>query len=1278
MSLEVAAEPPVAEAPPPGEPITSEMTPEELEQKLKLQIVDVSHGVAANAIDSADEYINEKTRGKDIVGFAKKIWFGNLARDPIRAHKVQRNREEIIASGNLYALTDASQTEHDQATQAVVERFTSEYDLLHKNEINKSFEDAENGTALESQVKDLVKEYADGKIGIDALVEEKTRILSEYGNHVRDGDRNKGLLYADNIIEVAQNAKLAAEHGLGIDRIDAALQGHIGEARVGVRTDAKYEKVDKIVDKLYQSRIRGAFVNEAVLIGATSVAMNLAKVTTRKATTALGATLGLGVGAGVIAGVREHYHVGQERQLHMRQMAEGGQMVENSKRREKLENTRYESASAQELIDRLASSSDAANLVGETDPSKLNDLIFNISRTQTLVGMSDDRSIDLITFSSKTAVESERLVLDIELAKAKIALQKILDTTPSEQLNTAGIGSTDSESLISQQINRIDAALNEDISDKDRVFKKLRRNRTLGMAALGAATGVGVGLALQEGKSLIDSGLNGLLTDPKHPERDTLLDGIIDKGHHLDQFSEKNIHHGGLSLPDGYHQVGHSIVDPDGKTVVDGLEWGHHGKLTEDSIAALHDKGFGTEDKVINYTHHGVADSKIHHNAHEFFRHGHHKGFERVHRELWYDNNTPAPNFDQNELRMDWGAGGTGITENGNYVFNVAGMTQDGSSHNGLSANAQELARQHKLVVALSMTKGSQNFVELIHIDEHGNAIIDKDSVAGQSMFTHEGGHAKFVGAYAETAQVLSQSKEHGVHTRMLATVVGENHPHGWTETVHHAATEHRSYHITEINVERPVEIPPVVPVYARRGLERLEENSSGIPYYGSYESGGYYGSLAEQGRTPEEIRRNSAPFAPELIDDPDAKIDANTVTKRYFDSLPQAKKNNTEKQVRALERQPKNDKPKVVVMIPAAAHQEGGNIYRTLMQYAGQEAEKNDFEVVVFTNNPKTANRDNTISEIERFQKDHPEVKVRLMEQKLERDEANIGWVRKTLTDTVLMDLVNRGVDLNEVLLVSNDADSYWINPKYISTIIKKAEAQPEADGFLGFLDWSYDAYKSHPEILIGTRLMQMMEIRARTKYSEVGSSGANFVFRPRVYAAAGGYRSTSLGEDTQLGAMIRGMRSGSEQRPIMFLGRSTEVNTSGRRALENLLKHGGAPIKQWSLPFGPEDELRNKDFGLRDFNYDDPSAVQRLINSSEHIINDTLSPWVKSATEREYTSNYHTTRLNLLDPEMIRSINFMLGVIGVKVRWQPDGTIRITGSTRMIANLRRWQSEH
>ncbi|MBI2008825.1 glycosyltransferase [Candidatus Saccharibacteria bacterium] len=1266
---------------------------QEDDPRFQVQIADVSHAVASNAVDSAEELINQQTQVQEgqrlgrSRAFLRRIWYGNIARDFYRQRQIRHGRGEIIETGNIYALDEGSQADHDRETGAVVERLAS--DNLHEGERNEDLESTEHGRALMDQVRQLIGEYARGAIDHDALVEERTRILSEYGARVHDQDRNRGLMYADNILEVAENVRLAHGHQEGLDRLDEAIAGRIGEARMGVRTEVRMEATDRILNWMHEHHM--TFANEAVIGAAVGIAMGLAKFTTKKAITATGAVVGLGVGAGVIAGAREHLRVGQERRTHLRQRAEGQQMPEEEAvRREQFEATRYETVSAEELTNNIQEALDGLD---PTSPDSVRVLLAHVSNARARIAMSDERDIDLIEYSAKIAVESERLNLDILLAQASETLQQAIDdsaegTFPSRNL----------DELVGANFDAINEYFEADIDQKDRAFRRLRWCRTMKMAGIAFIAGETLGLAAQEIHALTDSGLRGVF-EGDGGDRRSLLAGWLFGGSKASDGSELHrdffegpeyltdqTHKVGVDLPEGYQliharpgeQFGWDIIDSDSKPVLDrGLEWDTQGNLAKWVRHDLTEKGWNLHQDTLTYNDPDTVAQSVTRSPQEFIE-KHPREFIRIHRELWYDNNTPAPNFDLNELRQYWGGeSGTGIDKNGNYVFNIANMRPDWSFHGAEAANAPQLIQEGKMYVALSMTRGTQQWVEMIPVDGNGNAIIDADSFAGKNLFEAVDGHAHFKGAFAEAVQVTGQTQDGGVSARMLATVVGENKVGSITDTVQRTVTEQHTHFLTVLEApseDLPVEIPPVLPIYARRGLEELTRPEG--PGYGYYRGGESYLGGSSEGRG----RRGVAPFAPELEANPDAKIDANKSTTRYLRSLRPSYKKTLGGLKSQLEKQPKVDKPKIVIMVPAAAHQEGNNIYRTLEQYAKQQGvPEDDFEIVVFANNPAGSKPDKTIREIRRFQNDNPNIKVRLMHKELQSKEANIGWVRKAVTDTIITDLMERGVDLNDVLLVSNDADSQWIDPNYLKTIVERATTQPEVDGFLGFIDWGYDAYKAHPETLAATRLMQMIEIYLRKKRNEIGSSGANFVFRPGIYTAVGGYRSgTSLGEDVELGRMIKSVRAGAQtRRPIAFLGRSSEINTSARRALEKLFKDGGAPAAQWDEVFSAYDDLRTKDFNLRDLDFSDQAAVDRVVDNTETMLNQTLDMYRSSLTTERATSYKHG-RLNLLNSEVMRNLNRMLTIIGVKVNWHPDGKFTITDASRMVANLRRWQAAH
>lgn len=1261
----------------------------------KIQIVDVSDAVAANAIDRANEYINEKTRQNGIGGFLKKIWYGNLARDIIRQKEINKGRKAIIESGNIYATdADATRSDHDQAVAAVVDRFTEDFGL-HEGEDNKKFEDAKNGVVLLGKLKELVGGYATGVLDYNSLVEEKTRLLNEYGKHVQKSDRNRGLVYADNIVEVAQNAKLAAEHGLALERIDAALGGKIGEARMGVRTEAHLQLVDRAVDKTHKIT-GGLLINEGTLGIAYATAMTIAKVTTTKFAVAAAATALPGIAGGAIAGVREHLRVGQERQLHIRQMAEGAAMpATEARRREKMEATRYQTASARDLIDSL---SNVDGLLASEAGPDLNAAMLAICETQARISMSDGQSKDLISYSKKTSVEQERLDLDISLAQAKVKLNKYVEGLSDEQRAAIGLETDSLNNIIDQNTAVINGIISGDITEKDKTFRKLRAARTLKMAAVGAVMGVSLGLALQETHSLLDNGLLGSTETPSGGEnRQSLLSAALGLGatHQTDE-STNLVHrewvggpnadlmgrsHTGVDLPPGYHFYENgkgrwNLVNPDGKVSAEDLYFDKQGNLSHDSRTLLTSKRFNLSQHVLTYNKPHTVSETTTRTVQEYLK-AHpqsRSGLTQVHRELWYDNNTPGV-YDKNELRLWWG-GQNGLDDKGNYIFNVGHMSPDGSFHAGLSTDAQSLVREGKMAIALSFTKDTQHFVQMIPIDAHGNAIIDHRSLAGQALFTIKDGHAKFIGAYAEAVQLMGKAPDGGQNMRMLATVVGENHAGKITDTVYHTAYSIHERYVTGIeapkNLPLPIEIPPVLPLYSRKGLEQLAKPEPLFGYYG-YRETNYYAD----GRIIKN-RNGLSPYAKELEINPDAIVDANISARKYLLDLKPNNKKVVEAIVRDLESQSKAERPKVVVVIPAAAHQEGKNIYRTLEQYKNQETSPEDFEIVVFANYPKGSKPDDTISEILRFQTENPDTHIRLIQKELEPDESRIGWIRKAATDSVITDLVNRGVNLNEVLIVSNDADSAWIDPSYINTIIEKASSRPEVDAFLGFIDWSYDAYRAHPDIFVGTRFMQMLESYLRKSTKHISSSGANFVFRPGIYTAVGGYRADApLGEDNELGRMIRSVRSGANsRRPISFLGRSSEVNTSARRAVSKLLKDGGAPALQWNEEFGANDTLRTTDFDLTDFDFTDLNKISPLIDSVEKIINQTLN--IYEGFLADHDADYKMGRLSIYEPETLRNLNRILNVIGVKGKWMPDGTIRITDARRMLVNLQKWQSDH
>jgi hypothetical protein len=178
-------------------------------------------------------------------------------------------------------------------------------------------------------------------------------------------------------------------------------------------------------------------------------------------------------------------------------------------------------------------------------------------------------------------------------------------------------------------------------------------------------------------------------------------------------------------------------------------------------------------------------------------------------------------------------------------------------------------------------------------------------------------------------------------------------------------------------------------------------------------------------------------------------------------------------------------------------------------------------------------------------------------------------------------------------------------------------------------------------------------------------------------MYMAVGGYNSNfDIAEDVFLGRMIKAARSGAgTRRPIGYLGRSSEVMTSGRRAVGKLLSDGGAPAQQWDSGFGPDDLVRSRRLVLNPADLDDPENIRRLIPVIESFLNTTLKVY-SSSLDRPSSMNSNGTLS--YDTETIRQINRILWAIGVQPKWLPNGEFEIIRAERMIENLKRWQTEH
>lgn len=689
-------------------------------EKNKKTIVIARVGIEDQARDmAAEKILSSKKDLKGFRGFFRRIWKHNLANEYYRQKEICKAKREIQESGNFYAGEKGEAADHEKAMSAIVERFEAEYEaetLLRSGENKKILQESDSKDAkVKNEVQNLIRRFAAGTLSEEQFKIEKNNLFATKLESINDmrGEsfEKKEALYADNLLEIAKQVKDSVAHGKGLDALDFDFQIVVANARAGVETQAQYNAVDKITEKIQKTFI-GKFLNETTIASAVAISYGIiVKGSTNIAHRAAkfvgpGGMILSGAVGGAVAGVRENKRLKEDRAQHMREMAKGGKKIEgNSPQREKMEENRYETKEASELTTNLHNALE--QLQNDPTEAKLHGVLTQLTEISSRITFSEQQKIDLISFSDSKKVEQERVAMYKTAAEAKLYLRK--------NINKPWASFYQSEQELNNYLQhskevKIQNDFLKEKTEKDVIFNKMKNKQVAWAVANGMGIGLGVGLVAQEIGATFGNG----------------KEGIFGQG-------------------DGNESVGQ-----DGVRQMTGL-----GFLK---------KWIQGELPLDQHKHSGIITSREFVAAHEDL-------FSKIKRGTWGDNDTSK--FDKNELKLHWGGQhGSGIDAKGNFVFNVKHMMPGGSYHNEKNWDPQELMREGKLKMLLSLSRDTQNNVIEVKIDENGNALIDPNSEIGKLAFKTINGHAVFMGKTAEVGAFGGQIN--GVDRfDVLATHVG-------------------------------------------------------------------------------------------------------------------------------------------------------------------------------------------------------------------------------------------------------------------------------------------------------------------------------------------------------------------------------------------------------------------------------------------------------------------------------------------------------------------------
>ncbi len=343
---------------------------------------------------------------------------------------------------------------------------------------------------------------------------------------------------------------------------------------------------------------------------------------------------------------------------------------------------------------------------------------------------------------------------------------------------------------------------------------------------------------------------------------------------------------------------------------------------------------------------------------------------------------------------------------------------------------------------------------------------------------------------------------------------------------------------------------------------------------------------------------------SPSIESDPAVSLDFASELDRFLDLI----KNDANGTYEFLEKshdsmkEPENNVNELecVVAIPVAGHQEYNNIYHSLEQFAKQKFGHSRFEIHLLVNLPgKEGENDKslfdslklTTSEIDRFKKDHPDVKIRGVVTTYRGDPPTIGAIRADLWNNVAYDMKQRGRD-QDIMVISSDADIVSLSPNYLTNMVSTFE-HTDADIVAAELRWQPAPglpYNSLTNRIL--RYQSFLDIVRDNHSDTLHTADANTGISLATYMAVGGYnRNSSLGEMNGIVNRILYYRQPLEQRdqddyqkpehPVEAKATGAVLRTHSRRLILAMAL-GYSPYNAWDqniITFGTDDALRTEE---------------------------------------------------------------------------------------------------
>ncbi len=442
--------------------------PDRVKYSERVGVIDISSAIEQRAREIAESKLTEsKQESAGVSGFLRKLWRHNLLRDYYRQVEISKARQRILSRGEFYSSDPEVERRAQQAgAEAILERFLREEPLLHPEAGERVHEskDTEAENLVKTQITNLVREYASGRINEAEFDKRKIAYIAS-ARRLDPKVLDRGDFHVENLVQIAREVREIVEAGIAIENIDIDLEVTLGRARMGARTETEFNRVDRVMEMVSRSPL---------------------KIFQKSISRALGLMSSAGsFFSGGFVGAHEKERIANERKLHERQRAVGLTFnPATDRRRQELEQVGFDRVSAAGLA--LGVSSTAEILDTRITADSVADAVIVWAEAEARVRISDAKKIDLLSYSSVSAVESERARLDLARAEAAARIKAIFTDPRFSDDEKKGLlppGVTNIEAFMANKVevqkSRFTDPEDGDIARQNKLARKLGNNQTL-------------------------------------------------------------------------------------------------------------------------------------------------------------------------------------------------------------------------------------------------------------------------------------------------------------------------------------------------------------------------------------------------------------------------------------------------------------------------------------------------------------------------------------------------------------------------------------------------------------------------------------------------------------------------------------------------------------------------------------------------------------------------------------------------------------------------------